>query len=44
MSYEIIYHNRIIGKVEYTPIVGDSIFGHIVWEVDYEHKYAYVTD
>lgn len=43
-AYEIIYQNRIIGKVGYIPIVGDSIFGYTVWEVDYKHKYAYVTD
>lgn len=43
-TYEIIYRNLIIGKVGYIPVIGDSIFGHTVWEVDYKHKYAYVTD
>lgn len=42
--FEIIYRTRIIGHVGYVPIVGDSIFGYTVWEVDYEHRYAYVDD
>lgn len=42
--FEIIYHTEIIGHVGYVPIVGDSIFGYTVWEVDYEHRYAYVDD
>lgn len=42
--FEIIYRTEIIGHVGYVPIVGDSIFGYTVWEVDYEHRYAYVDD
>lgn len=42
--FEIIYHTEIIGHVGYVPIVGDSIFGYTVWEVDYKHRYAYVDD
>lgn len=43
-TFEIIYHTTIIGHVGYIPIVGDCIFGYTVWEVDYEHRYAYVDD
>ena len=43
-SFEIIYRAQIIGHVGYVPIVGDSIFGYTVWEVDYVHRYAYVDD
>lgn len=43
-TYEVIYQNRIIGHVNFIPIVGDDALGHIVWEVDYHHRYAYVTD
>lgn len=42
-SFEIIYGNRILGQVGYVPIIGDTIFGYTVWEVDYYHRYAYVT-
>ena len=42
-SFEIIYGTRILGHVGYVPIVGDIIFGYTVWEVDYHHRYAYVT-
>lgn len=42
--FEIIYRTKIIGHVGYVPIVGDSIFGYTVWEVDYKHRYAYVDD
>lgn len=42
MTFEIIYHTTILGHVGYIPIVGDCIFGYTVWEVDYEHRYAYV--
>lgn len=41
-TFEIIYHTTILGKVGYVPVVGDDIFGYTVWEVDYEHRYAYV--
>ncbi len=43
-SFEIIYHNVILGHVGYVPAIGDYIFGYTVWEVDYEHRYAYVDD
>ncbi len=43
-TFEIIYRTKIVGHVGYVPIVGDSIFGYTVWEVDYEHRYAYVDD
>lgn len=43
-TFEIIYRTTIVGHVGYVPIVGDSIFGYTVWEVDYEHRYAYVDD
>lgn len=43
-TFEIIYHTAILGHVGYVPIVGDCIFGYTVWEVDYEHRYAYVDD
>lgn len=42
--FELIYMNRIIGIYHGIPIVGETIMGHIVWEVDFEHKYAYLTD
>lgn len=41
-SFEVIYHTTILGHVGYIPVVGDTIFGYTVWEVDYEHRYAYV--
>lgn len=41
-TFEIIYRTTILGHVGYVPVVGDSIFGYTVWEVDYEHRYAYV--
>lgn len=43
-TFEIIYHTTILGHVGYVPVVGDCIFGYTVWEVDYEHRYAYVDD
>ncbi len=42
--FELIYHNRIIAKVDWIPIIGDEYEGHVVFEVDYKHKYAYLTD
>lgn len=42
--FEMIYHNRIIAKVSWIPIVGDMFMGHTVWEVDYRHMCAYLTD
>lgn len=43
-TFEILYRNLKLGEVGYVPIVGDEIFGYTVWEVDYYHRYAYVTD
>lgn len=42
--FEMIYCNRVIAKVPWIPIIGDIFMGHTVWEVDYRHKYAYLTD
>lgn len=44
MTFEIIYRTIILGHVGYVPMIGDYIFGYTVWEVDYEHRYAYVDD
>lgn len=43
-SFEIIYKTQVLGYVGYVPMIGDSIFGYTVWEVDYKHRYAYVDD
>lgn len=42
--FELIYRNRIIAHVDWVPIVGDEYEDYIVWEVDYRHKYAYLTE
>lgn len=42
--FEMIYRNCIIGKTYNVPIIGDMFEGLIVWEVDYHHRYAYLTE
>lgn len=42
--FDLIYRGKSIGNYKGVPIVGDTIEDHIIWQVDYHLRIAYLTD
>lgn len=42
--FDFILNGKSIGKSKTIPIVGDTYEDHIIWQVDYHLRIAYLTD